>query len=74
MLAPNEGYNAEGVEALTPYSGSVAEVLKPYISGLKSGMSYAGAKTIEEFWDKAEFVRITNAGWKESLPHDVELV
>lgn len=70
----DEGYNAEGVEALTPYSGSVAEVLKPYISGLKSGMSYAGAKTIEEFWDKAEFVRITNAGWKESLPHDVELV
>ena len=70
----DEEYNAEGVEALVPYSGSAAELLKPYIAGLKSGMSYAGAKNIEEFWEKAEFIKITPAGWKESLPHDVELV
>ncbi|MEK6948325.1 MAG: IMP dehydrogenase [Nanoarchaeota archaeon] len=70
----DEEYNPEGVEALIPYSGSVEEVIKPFLSGLRSGMSYVGANNIKEFWDKAEFVRMTQSGIKESYPHDVELV
>ncbi|HLC85958.1 MAG TPA: IMP dehydrogenase [Candidatus Nanoarchaeia archaeon] len=70
----DEEYNPEGVEALVPYSGTVEEVIKPFLAGLRSGMSYAGAHNIKEFWKKAEFVRITQAGIKESYPHDVELV
>ena len=67
-------YNPEGVEALIPYSGSVQEVLKPFLAGLKSGMSYSGAHNIKEFWEKAEFVKMTMSGIKESYPHHVDLV
>ena len=70
----DENYDAEGVEALTPYSGNVEEVIKPFIFGLRSGMSYAGAHNIIEFWKNAEFVAITNNGIKESFPHDIELI
>jgi len=70
----DEEYNPEGVEAMVPYSGSVEEVIKPFLAGLRSGMSYTGAHNIKEFWEKAEFVRMTQASIKESYPHDVELV
>lgn len=72
--AIDEEYNPEGVEALVPYSGSVEEIIKPFLAGLRSGMSYTGAHNIKEFWEKAEFVRITQAGIKESYPHDIELI
>jgi IMP dehydrogenase len=65
---------AEGVEALVPYRGKVADVLRQLVGGLRSGMSYCGARTIPELWEKARFVRITHAGLRESLPHDVELL
>ncbi len=68
----NPDYNPEGVEALIPYSGSVDEALKPFLAGLRSGMSYTGAHTIKEFWTNATFVRMTESGIKESYPHDVE--
>jgi hypothetical protein len=42
------------------------------VGGLRSGMSYAGARSIEELWQTAEFVRITPSGMHESLPHDVK--
>ncbi len=70
----DEGYDAEGVEALVPYSGSVQEVIKPFLAGLRSGMSYTGAYTIKEYWEKAKFVRMTEAGIKESYPHHVDVV
>ncbi len=70
----DEEYNPEGVEALIPYSGNVEEVTKPFLAGLRSGMSYVGAHNIKEFWEKAEFVKITQSGIKESHPHDVELI
>jgi IMP dehydrogenase len=70
----DEEYNPEGVEALIPYSGSVEEIIKPFLAGLRSGLSYVGARDIKEFWQKAEFVRMTESGIKESYPHDVELV
>ncbi|MEW6285568.1 MAG: IMP dehydrogenase [Chloroflexota bacterium] len=69
-----EDYVAEGVEAAVPYRGKVREVLTQLVGGLQSGMSYSGAHTIEEFQQKAIFVRMTGAGLKESGPHDVEVL
>ncbi len=63
----------EGVEALTPVRGPVKDVLRQLVGGLRSGLSYAGAATIEELWANAEFVRITPAGKLESGAHDVEV-
>jgi IMP dehydrogenase len=69
-----EEYVAEGVEAAVPYRGKVREVLTQLVGGLQSGMSYSGAHTLEEFQQKAIFVRMTGAGLKESGPHDVEVL
>lgn len=62
----------EGVEATVPYRGKAADVLMQLVGGLRSGMSYCGARSIREMWTQARFVRITPAGMKESQPHDVE--
>ncbi len=69
-----EDYVAEGVEAAVPYRGKVREVLTQLVGGLQSGMSYSGASSIEEFQEKAIFMRMTGAGLKESGPHDVEVL
>jgi len=61
----------EGVEAVVPYRGGVKDILHQLVGGLRSGMSYAGARTIEELWENAEFIRITPAGKEESGAHDV---
>jgi len=67
-------YVAEGVEAAVPYRGRAREVLNQLVGGLQSGMSYSGAHSVEEFQQKAIFVRMTGAGLKESGPHDVEVL
>ena len=64
----------EGVEGLIPYKGRVEEVVKQLVGGLRSGMSYSGAHTLLELRQKAEFMKITSAGHKESLPHDIQKV
>jgi IMP dehydrogenase len=64
----------EGVEAIVPYRGSVVDILYQLVGGLRSGMSYAGACSIEQLWQKAEFIRITPSGRVESHPHNVELI
>ncbi len=64
----------EGVEAMVPYRGNTAEVLDQLVGGLRSGMSYCGSTNIKEMQDKAEFLRITSAGRRESTSHDVELI
>ena len=64
----------EGVEAVVPYRGEVADSLYQLVGGLRSSMSYAGAETIESFWERAEFIRITPAGKLESGVHDVDLL
>jgi IMP dehydrogenase len=64
----------EGVEGLIPYRGRVADVIKQLSGGLRSGMSYCGARTVAELRERAEFIQITSAGYKESLPHDIEKV
>ena len=62
----------EGVEGLIPYKGTAQEVVKQLVGGLRSGMSYSGSRTIPELQKNAEFMRITSAGYKESLPHDIK--
>ncbi len=61
----------EGIEGRVPFRGSIAGIIHQMMGGLRSSMGYCGSKTIEEFWDKAEFVEITSAGLKESHVHDV---
>ncbi|MFT4779772.1 MAG: IMP dehydrogenase [Flavobacteriales bacterium] len=60
----------EGISGRVPYKGSAGEVLYQIIGGLRAGMGYCGSPDIEAL-QKAKFVRITNAGIKESHPHDV---
>lgn len=64
----------EGVEATVPYKGGLVDVILQLVGGLRSGLSYAGAHTIEELWETAEFIRITPSGMEESHAHDVELI
>ena len=61
----------EGVEGVVPYKGSVSDVLYQLVGGLRSGMGYVGARNIPELKGKGEFVIITQAGVKESHPHDI---
>jgi IMP dehydrogenase len=61
----------EGVEGQVPYKGSAATVLHQLAGGLRAAMGYTGAKTITELHEKAQFVRISNAGLRESHVHDV---
>lgn len=59
----------EGVEGVVPYKGEVSKLITQLVAGLKSGMSYSNARTIPEFWEKAEFIRVTSTGLKENKPH-----
>ena len=62
----------EGIVAQVPYKGTVSEVVYQLVGGLRAGMGYVGAKDIEHLRE-AKFVRITNAGYLESHPHDVTI-
>lgn len=62
----------EGIEAMVPYRGQVAAVLGQLIGGLRSGMSYCGATTLAELRATARFIRVTEAGVREGMPHDVD--
>lgn len=61
----------EGVESLIEYKGSVADIVYQLAGGLRSGMSYCNALTIPELQKKAKFVQITQAGFRESLTHNI---
>ena len=61
----------EGIEGKVPYRGPLANVIYQLLGGLRSGMGYVGAATIEELQQKAQFVRISAAGLRESHVHDV---
>ena len=62
----------EGIVAQVPFKGTVSEVVYQLVGGLRAGMGYVGAKDIESL-RAAQFVRITNAGFLESHPHDVTI-
>jgi inosine-5''-monophosphate dehydrogenase len=65
-------YVPEGIEGRVAYKGMVKEIVYQYVGGLRAGMGYCGAKNIQDL-QKATFVKITNAGMKESHAHDVEI-
>ena len=62
----------EGIVGRVPYKGNLAEVIHQYIGGLRAGMGYCGASSIEEL-QNAQFVRITSSGVRESHPHDIQI-
>ena len=63
----------EGVEGQVPYKGPASVVIHQLVGGLRAAMGYVGAATVEEMRQKCQFVRITNAGLKESHVHDVQI-
>ena len=67
----DEEFVPEGVEAATPYKGSLASELHQLTGGMRSGMGYVGAETVPDLHERAEFVRVSSAGQSESHPHDV---
>jgi IMP dehydrogenase len=67
-------YVAEGVEAMVPYKGTVVDILKQLSGGVRSGLSYCGARTIPQMQENAEFIKMSRAGFAESQPHDVSLM
>jgi len=67
----DEEYVPEGVEAATPYKGTLESELHQLVGGMQSGMGYVGAASIPAFKERAEFVRVSAAGQQESHPHDV---
>jgi IMP dehydrogenase len=63
----------EGIEGQVPYKGPVGNVMHQLAGGLRAAMGYVGARNLTEFHEKAEFVRITGAGLRESHVHDVTI-
>jgi IMP dehydrogenase len=63
----------EGIEGQVPYKGAAKDVIHQLVGGVKAAMGYTGAATLEELRSKARFVRITNAGLRESHVHDVSI-
>ncbi|MBI2914636.1 MAG: IMP dehydrogenase [Firmicutes bacterium] len=63
----------EGIEGRVPYKGPLSETVYQLLGGLRAGMGYCGARDIQELLTKTRFVRISNAGVKESHPHDVQI-
>lgn len=62
----------EGISYKVSYKGGTQKLLNLLVDGLQSGMSYSGARTVSEFWHKAQFVRITDAGMRESQPRSYQ--
>ena len=63
----------EGISARVPYKGNISEVIYQLVGGLRAGMGYCGSSTVEELQKKSQFIRITNAGIRESHPHGVAI-
>lgn len=63
----------EGVEGRVPFKGALADTMNQLVGGLRSGMGYVGAESLTDLREKAEFLKITGAGLRESHPHDVQI-
>jgi len=61
----------EGIEGRVPYKGSLGQYVYQLLGGLRSGLGYVGARNLRQLWEKARFIRITQASLIESHPHDV---
>ncbi|MFN3471407.1 MAG: IMP dehydrogenase [Aquificaceae bacterium] len=68
-----EKFVPEGIEGRVPYRGRLSDVIYQLVGGLRSGMGYVGAKNLQELRQKAKFVKITWAGYRESHVHDVQI-
>ncbi len=63
----------EGIEGMVPVKGSLSELVHQLLGGIRSSMGYCGAKTINDFVNKVEFIKITSSGIVESHPHDIDV-
>ncbi|KRN26526.1 IMP dehydrogenase [Liquorilactobacillus mali] len=63
----------EGIEGRVAYKGSLADIVYQIVGGLRAGMGYVGAGHLQELQDDAQFIQISNAGLRESHPHDVQI-
>lgn len=63
----------EGIEGRVAYKGPLADTVHQLLGGLRAGMGYCGTETIDALRNDARFIRITNAGLRESHPHDVQI-
>lgn len=63
----------EGIEGRVPYKGPLASTVFQLVGGLRAGMGYVGASTLDELYEKSKFVQVTQAGVRENHPHDVEI-
>lgn len=70
---PLEKLIPEGIEGMVPYSGNVNEVMGQFIGGLRSSLGYNGCRTVEDLRKKGIFIKVTEAGYKESHPHDITI-
>jgi IMP dehydrogenase len=68
-----EKFVPEGIEGRVPYKGNLIHIINQLIGGLRSGMGYTGAADIKSLQEKAEFIRITSSGVRESHVHDVQI-
>ena len=63
----------EGIEGMVPVKGPLSELVHQLLGGIRSSMGYCGAKTINDFVNKVEFIKITSSGIVESHPHDIDV-
>ncbi len=63
----------EGIEGIVPYKGALNSTIHQLIGGIKASMGYCGAKDIQTFQKKSQFIKVTNASIKESHPHDIKI-
>jgi len=63
----------EGIEGRLPYKGPLSDTIHQLLGGVRAGMGYCGTETLEELREKAQFIRMTGAGLRESHPHDVQI-
>ena len=66
-------YVPEGVEAVVPYKGTVAQVAHQLVGGIRAGMGYTGSTSIRNLQERAQFIQMTEAGNRESHPHSIKL-
>jgi len=71
LIEPNadrQARIAEGISTTVSYRGEVAVIAQNLLDGLQSGMSYSGAENISQFWEKVQFIKVTEAGIREGRP------
>lgn len=71
QFEPQSKLVPEGIEGRVPYKGTLSGVVSQLIGGLRAGMGYCGCRTIEELREKGRFIKLTQAGLRESHVHDV---